>query len=439
MLKLVVWDLDETLLQGIWIEGDREVNPEAIALMTELNGRGTLHALATQNPPEVSARVGEALGWFDLFVRVEADLGPKHRKVRRILDDLAINPLDAVFVDEDPFERDSLAIQIPGLTTWSIAELVSYARGMDSGVTQESRRRPQMYREQAVRARAEGAADDYTEFLRSCNIRIAVRPYAPEDAKRVEELLSRTHQMNLGILPVEQAVERLNRPEEHHVIVAEMADAYGDMGRCGILHLRPDGDGEGVIESLAISCRTRARGLSLAMLVGMLRQAGANCSMYRCRYVSTGANRPLRMLLLAAGFEPQAGTDDLLLQADRLAALELPDWIHLAYSNLSGVRVGEARQASMSLPHQTPGALVPEEIVVQAAKAAAGEGRSLPGLDEPLLSSEAGFDSFALLEFVLRLEDAFSISIPDEDLDPEIFHSMRTIAAYLRKRLEAED
>jgi acyl carrier protein len=46
------------------------------------------------------------------------------------------------------------------------------------------------------------------------------------------------------------------------------------------------------------------------------------------------------------------------------------------------------------------------------------------------------FDSVALLEFILRLEDTFNLSLPDEDLDPNIFHSPETIVAYLRTRLE---
>ena len=59
--------------------------------------------------------------------------------------------------------------------------------------------------------------------------------------------------------------------------------------------------------------------------------------------------------------------------------------------------------------------------------------------DDPLFSSQAGFDSFSLMELVLLLEDTFELSIPDEDLDLDIFHSVRTITAYLSVRLEQVD
>ena len=331
LLKLVIWDLDETILTGILEEGDNEVNPLAHDLLNRLNERGILQALATQNPPTVLSTL-EKFNWFNEFVQSEADLGPKARKVERILDTLSVNPLDTVFIDEDPFERGAISAQIPNITTWSISELAGYLEGYSNSVTEESQRRPAMYREQQARIQDEETADNYTEFLRACNIQISIRPYVPDDAGRVEELLTRTHRMNLGVLPVDEAVSRLSQPEAHNVVIAEMRDVYGDMGRCGILHLTPNEQDDAVIESLAISCRTRARGLSLAMLVGLLRYA-PNYQQYYCRYISNGDNRPLRMLLLGAGFKPQPGTGQLLLTADKLAKIELPDWVHIEIEN----------------------------------------------------------------------------------------------------------
>jgi len=57
----------------------------------------------------------------------------------------------------------------------------------------------------------------------------------------------------------------------------------------------------------------------------------------------------------------------------------------------------------------------------------------------PLFSSQEGFNSFALMEFLLRLEDTMGLSIPDEDLDPDIFYSVQTIVAYLRTRFELKE
>lgn len=338
ILKAVVWDLDETLLAGILAEGDKQANPQAERCLAELEKRGVLQALATQNQPEIIPPALQFLGWSDLFVQVVASLGPKAKKVKAILEALNINPLDTAFVDEDPFERGAIAAQIPGITTWSVSELAAFLAGNTTVATEEGRRRAQMYREQQARERDGSGAVDYETFLHSCNIQLTIRPYVPTDALRVEELLTRTHQMNLGAIPAEEAIARLNQPGQHQVIVAEMRDNYGDMGRCGVIHLTPNGSGEALIESLTISCRTRARGLSLAMLVGLLRHPEARFQRYRCRYVANGANRPLRMLLLAASFRPQRGTNWLTLEAEDLERLKLPAWVHLEYRERSVAR-----------------------------------------------------------------------------------------------------
>lgn len=57
------------------------------------------------------------------------------------------------------------------------------------------------------------------------------------------------------------------------------------------------------------------------------------------------------------------------------------------------------------------------------------------GPDAPLFSTQEGFDSFGLMEFVLQLEETFDISIPDDDLDPDIFYSVNAIVAYLLDKL----
>ena len=42
ILKLVIWDLDETILTGVLEEGDEEINPAAREIMRQTDGRGIL-------------------------------------------------------------------------------------------------------------------------------------------------------------------------------------------------------------------------------------------------------------------------------------------------------------------------------------------------------------------------------------------------------------
>lgn len=56
-----------------------------------------------------------------------------------------------------------------------------------------------------------------------------------------------------------------------------------------------------------------------------------------------------------------------------------------------------------------------------------------------LLSGAKAFSSFSLLELILRLEEAFGIQIPDQDLDLERFETVQTIADYVERRLATRD
>ena len=80
-----------------------------------------------------------------------------------------------------------------------------------------------------------------------------------------------------------------------------------------------------------------------------------------------------------------------------------------------------------------------QDKVIELASISLGRGSDAPGADEPLYGTEAGFDSFSLLEFILRLEDEFEIVISDEDLDPDIFRSINTVTAYVLRRIEEKE
>src|SRR5262245_48525812 len=193
ILKLVIWDLDETILAGVLEEGDSAVNSAAVNLIGQLRKRGTLQALATHNQPRVFEAALQKQKWLGSFAQTEVDLCPKVKMVRRILDRLSVSALDTAFIDADPFERDSIALQVPGISTWSIAHLQTYLDNNPEPLTKEGSRRPEMYVEQEARLRDEEASGDYLDFLRRCNMHIKIRPYAATDAGRVKELLLRTH------------------------------------------------------------------------------------------------------------------------------------------------------------------------------------------------------------------------------------------------------
>ena len=90
-VKCVVWDIDNTLLTGIYLESGDEppgADPVLAAVLAELGARGILHALASKNPPEAAAHTARVTGWR--FAAAECGWGNKSDALTRIAAALGI-------------------------------------------------------------------------------------------------------------------------------------------------------------------------------------------------------------------------------------------------------------------------------------------------------------------------------------------------------------
>ncbi len=56
--------------------------------------------------------------------------------------------------------------------------------------------------------------------------------------------------------------------------------------------------------------------------------------------------------------------------------------------------------------------------------------------EELLFGVAGGFDSLSLLNFILKLESKYNVIIPDDDLVPENFATIDSIAVYIMTLLD---
>jgi len=207
MIKCVIWDIDNTLLDGIYLESGQQrpgVDPELAGVLGELAGRGIVHALASKNPPAAADYVARTTR-LD-FAAAECGWGRKSDAVRRIIGDLGIAPDAVAFVDDDLFERAEVAAAIPEvmvLAPEDAAEAASWPEFSPPVVTDEARRRGAMYAQRRRRQEeARAFAGSRDEFLRHAGTWVRVGPAGPADLPRLHELSVRTHQFNSGAEPV---------------------------------------------------------------------------------------------------------------------------------------------------------------------------------------------------------------------------------------------
>ena len=89
LVKCVVWDIDNTLLDGVWLEAAEQLpaaDSQLTGVLHELAARGILHAIASRNPLE-AARYAARITGHD-FAAVHCGWDAKSAGIRAIMADL---------------------------------------------------------------------------------------------------------------------------------------------------------------------------------------------------------------------------------------------------------------------------------------------------------------------------------------------------------------
>jgi methoxymalonate biosynthesis protein len=339
LIKCVVWDIDNTLLDGVYLESAAQpppADPVLAGVLRELAGRGILQALASRNPPEAAGYVRAVTGTE--FAATECGWGSKAEAIARILADLDVSADAIAFVDDDMLERAEVAAALPDvlvLTPEDAAEAAEWPQFSPAVVTAEARRRGLLY---AERRRRQEAASQFggsrDEFLRQVGTRITIGPAEPADLARLHELSVRTHQLNSGGQPVtESELAELMGSAGHRIATLRLADDFGDDGLVGAAILARNGPVVMTAPVVMMSCRALGRGGLDALLAWMCHtaaQAGAAELAVPC--LVTDRNVPMRLALTAAGLraEPSAVAADGRAVFTRSLRGELPvvpDWV----------------------------------------------------------------------------------------------------------------
>jgi methoxymalonate biosynthesis protein len=307
-VKCVVWDIDNTLLSGVYLESGAEpppADPGMAAVLRELAARGILHAIASRNPPAAAEHAAQVTGGE--FAAAECGWGRKSDAVARIAAELNIAAGALAFVDDDPYERAEVTFALPAVLVLSpedMADAVGWPEFSPSVVTPEARRRGAMYAQRRRRLAAERAfGGSREEFLRSCGTRVTIAAASAADVPRLHELSERTSQFNsAGAGLAEDELGSLISSPASGVLTVRLRDTFGDDGLVGGC-VTEHGAGTWTVRLLMMSCRAMGRGVIEALLAWVTRSAareGAEALEVPCTL--NDRNVPLRLALAAAGF-----------------------------------------------------------------------------------------------------------------------------------------
>lgn len=320
LVKCLVWDLDDTLWDGVVLEGDRpRPRGAAVATLEALDRRGILHAVAGRGDRDAAMRHLAEHRLDHLFCAVEVGWGRKSEAIRRIAAHLNIG-LDAVaFADNDAVELAEVASAIPAVRCYpahDVGLLPDLAEFSPEHVTEEARGRRRSYLAERDRARAEERfGGSSAQFLASLGLVMAIGPATEDDLARARELTVRTHQLNTTGRAFDlDELRALCAADDHQVLVADLTDRFGDYGAIGLAVVAHTG-GDAVLELLLMSCRVMSRGVGSVLLGHIARDAAARGRRPVARFVRTPVNQVMLVTLRFAGFALVERDGDRMLLA----------------------------------------------------------------------------------------------------------------------------
>ena len=307
LVKCLVWDLDNTLWQGTLLEDPGvKLSDEVREVITALDSRGILQAVASKNDYDLAWKRLEDLGVAEYFVHPRIGWGRKSDSVREIAEQLNFALSTIAFVDDLPSERAEVDFRAPEVrcyTAEQVTELPGLPEFSPDVVTVDARWRRQMYQASFRReAEKESFAGPDEEFLRSLELVMSIKRADEEDLSRVEELTLRTSQMNAtGVHYSDATLRGLLADPDHEVLTVTLTDRFGPHGAVGVMLLEYHA-AVWHLKLLATSCRVVSFGAGAVILNWLIDQAARAGAHLAADFRPTERNRMMDIAYRFAGF-----------------------------------------------------------------------------------------------------------------------------------------
>lgn len=271
------------------------------------------------------------------FILIKANWEPKSQNITQIAEEMNILPDSLVFVDDNPAEREIVAAQVPGVAVPEIGTPEQYIRVLDhagffevTSLSEDDRKRNEMYRANIARQQQQQTFGDYREYLLSLEMKAAVKPFEPMYMARIAQLTNKSNQFNLTTRRYTQSdIEQFAVNGEYVTRYGKLEDKFGDNGvvsvvigrkgsmddvpayqrgefvtsvtGCDVLHL----------ELWLMSCRVLKRDMEYAMMDSVVAYCAENgIGTIMGYYYPTAKNVMVKEFYAMMGFEKIAGTEE---------------------------------------------------------------------------------------------------------------------------------
>ena len=208
----------------------------------------------------------------DDFIVIKANWEPKSKNLEDIAVELNILPESLVFVDDNPAEREIVRMQTPAAAP-EIGRPEQYIRVLDrsgffevTSLSEDDRRRSDMYRANRMREKQQTGFADYGEYLKSLGMKGTIRSFEPVYMARIAQLTNKSNQFNLTTRRYTQGeIEQAAADGEYITLYGKLEDKFGDNGVVSVV-IGYKKEEELHIDLWIMSCRVLKRDMEFAMM-----------------------------------------------------------------------------------------------------------------------------------------------------------------------------
>lgn len=285
--KALVLDLDNTLWGGV--VGDDgvdnlEIGQETsngqvfqafqkyikelstLGIMLNINSKNDYeNAIAGLNHPEGILRPED-------FIITKANWEPKSKNIIDIASELNIMPDSLVFVDDNPAEREIVRQLEKGIAVPQMVSPDKYIQNIDragyfevTNFSEDDVHRNEMYKSNIQRAQLQSSFSDYTEYLKSLDMKGTIRAFEDVYMARIAQLTNKSNQFNLTTRRYTQnEIEQVAKDSDYIDIYGKLEDKFGDNGVVSVV-IAHEIEKVCHIDLWIMSCRVLKRDMEYAM------------------------------------------------------------------------------------------------------------------------------------------------------------------------------
>lgn len=284
--KCLILDLDNTVWGGIvgddgWENiqvghglGIGKAFTEFQEWVKKLKNRGIIIAVCSKNDEDKAKEPFEknpemVLKLDDIAVFV-ANWENKADNIRTIQSILNIGFDSMVFLDDNPFERNMVRENVPGVTVPELpedpGEYLEYLYSLNlfetASYSEGDKDRTKQYQVEAQRVSLQKSFTNEADFLKSLDMVSEVKGFDSFNTPRVAQLSQRSNQFNLRTVRyTEDEITAIKNNDDYATFSFTLADKFGDNGLICVIILKKQDKETLFVDTWFMSCRVLKRGM----------------------------------------------------------------------------------------------------------------------------------------------------------------------------------